>query len=54
MFRRAKLQLDAVPAGIMAAAIERGELVGRLALTDDDGWPVCASVRPPRITWSAL
>ncbi len=54
MFRRAKLQLDVVPAAIMTAAIERGELVGRLALTDDDGWPVCASVRPPRITWSAL
>jgi hypothetical protein len=52
MFRRAKLWLDAVPQDVMAAAVERGELAGRLRLTDD-GWPVCASIRPPRITWSA-
>lgn len=52
MFRRAKLWLDAVPPDVMAAAVERGELAGRLSLRDDRGWPVCASVRPPRITWS--
>ena len=53
MFRRAKIWLDSVPQSVMAAAVERGELAGRLRLTDDNGWPVCASIRPPGITWSA-
>jgi hypothetical protein len=53
MFRRAKVWLDAVPPHVMASACEVGLLVGRLGLTDDDGWPLCASVRPPRIEWSA-
>jgi hypothetical protein len=53
MFRRAKLWLDAVPPEVMAAACDSGVLVGRLGLTDDKGWPLCASVRPPRIEWSA-
>jgi hypothetical protein len=52
MFRRAKLWLDAVPADVMQQAGERGLLVGRLGLSDDKGWPLCASVRPPRIEWS--
>lgn len=52
MFRRAKLWLDAVPADVMAAAVEGGLLVGRLGLTDAKGWPLSASVRPPRIAWS--
>jgi Family of unknown function (DUF5990) len=53
MFRRAKLWLDAVPEDVMGAACECGLLVGRLGLTDEAGWPLCASVRPPRIEWSA-
>ncbi len=53
MFRRAKLMLDAVPDEVMAAAIDKGVLVGRLGLSDDHGWPLCAAVRPPRIRWSA-
>ncbi len=53
MFRRAKLRLDAVPEPVMARAVAGGVLVGRLGLTDDKGWPLCASVRPPRIEWSA-
>ena len=53
MFRRAKLWLDAVPVTVMASACEGGLLVGQLGLTDDKGWPLCASVRPPRIVWSA-
>jgi hypothetical protein len=28
-------------------------LVGRLGLTDAKGNPVCASIRPPLIEWSA-
>jgi hypothetical protein len=53
MFRRAKLWLDAVPPDVMATAVERGTLAGRVGLSDD-GWPVCAAIRPPRITWSAM
>lgn len=53
MFRRAKLWLDAVPLDVMRAACDQGLLVGRLRLSDDKGWPLCAAVRPPRIDWSA-
>jgi hypothetical protein len=53
MFRRAKLWLTAVPAEIVGAACRSGLLIGRLGLSDDDGWPLCASVRPPRIEWTA-
>ena len=53
MFRRAKLWLDAVPADVMAKACASDLLVGRLGLRDEKGWPVCASIRPPRIQWSA-
>jgi hypothetical protein len=52
MFRRAKLWLDAVPAPVMEAACAAGLLIGRLGLSDDHGWPLCASVRPPRVEWS--
>jgi Family of unknown function (DUF5990) len=53
MFRRAKLWLEAVPPEVLASASERGALVGRLTLTDPKGNPLCASVRPPLIEWSA-
>jgi hypothetical protein len=53
MFRRAKLRLEAVPPEVIASAAERGVLVGRLGLTDPKGNPVCASIRPPLIEWSA-
>ncbi|MDI2125739.1 DUF5990 family protein [Yinghuangia seranimata] len=54
MFRRAKLWLDGgVPADVLAAAVDTGLLVGRLGLTDGRGAPLCASVRPPMITWTA-
>ncbi len=53
MFRRAKLRLDAVPAAVLAEALRSGVLVGRLELTAADGMPVCASVRPPAITWAS-
>jgi hypothetical protein len=53
MFRRAKLWLDAVPEEVMTAATEGDLLIGRLGLTDDKGQPLCASVRPPQIKWSA-
>lgn len=52
MFRRAKLMLDVVPGDVLAGAAESGLLVGRLGLTDTEGQPLCASVRPPAINWS--
>lgn len=52
MFRRAKLRLGAVPGGVANEAVECGVLVGRLGLTDPKGNPLCASVRPPVITWA--
>jgi uncharacterized protein DUF5990 len=53
MFWRAKLRLDAVPSEVLAKALESGLLLGELELTAADGMPVCASVRPPAIEWSA-
>jgi hypothetical protein len=52
MFRRAKLMLDGVPESVLAKAAKSGVLVGRLALTDVKGQPLCAAVRPPMIGWS--
>jgi hypothetical protein len=53
MFRRAKLWLKDIPVDVIESACISGSLYGRLGLSDDDGWPLCASVRPPLITWSA-
>jgi hypothetical protein len=53
LFRRAKLWLDVIPADVAARALDTGLLVGRLGLTDRKGNPLCASVRPPLIQWSA-
>ena len=53
MFRRAKLHLTDVDPAVQArAAAGEAPLVARLALTDDCGLPLCARVRPPRLTWS--
>ncbi|MEO8752304.1 MAG: DUF5990 family protein, partial [Casimicrobiaceae bacterium] len=53
MFRRAKLRLDAIPPAVLARALRTGSLEGRLSLTDAHGMPLCASVKPPVIAWSA-
>ncbi|WP_027342403.1 DUF5990 family protein [Hamadaea tsunoensis] len=53
MFRRAKLQLDAVDPDTARTALDTGLLTGTLGLTDRHGHPLCASVRPPVITWTA-
>ena len=48
MFRRAKLHVDHLdPTDVDGRTVE-----GTLTLTDDKGNPLCASVRPPRITWT--
>jgi hypothetical protein len=54
MFRRAKLVFAGIPPDVLAAAARPGwRLVGDLALRDACGGPVCATLRPPAIGWSA-
>jgi hypothetical protein len=53
MFRRAKLMLNDVPTDVLDSAAASGLLVGSLGLTDVEGHPLCARVRPPQITWTA-
>jgi hypothetical protein len=53
MFRRAKLWLEGLDPAVLDQAAKTGLLVGRLGLTDTSGNPLCASVRPPVIEWSA-
>jgi len=53
MFRRAKLVLADIGAEIIAAAGHSGSLTARLGLTDAEGQPVCARIRPPAVEWSA-
>jgi hypothetical protein len=53
MFRRAKIWLDGCDSEVLEAAQRSGTLVARLGLTDAKGHPLCASVRPPRVEWSA-
>ena len=53
LFRRAKLWFDAIPSTVLDSALDLGLLVGRLGLTDRNGNPLCAAVRPPVIEWSA-
>ena len=50
MFRRAKLLLSAVPPGLVTA--KTGSIEAYLSMTDEKGGPVCASVKPPAVTWS--
>ena len=53
MFRRAKLMFGDIPADLLRAAHDGvGVLVGRLRMTDANGEPLCARVRPPAITWT--
>ena len=52
-FRRAKLMLDSVDQETLRKAAAGDGLVAALCLTAADGSPVCAAVRPPKITWSA-
>jgi len=52
MFRRAKLQFDAIDPATLDAARRHGSLIAHLELTDTKGHPLSASVRPPLIRWS--
>jgi hypothetical protein len=53
VFRAAKFRLYELESSLFEGAMKPGrKLVGRLGLTDAQGWPRCATVRPPDITWS--
>jgi uncharacterized protein DUF5990 len=53
VFRAAKLRLeDLDPALVERAVATGGRLVCSLGLTDERGYPICASVRPPLLSWS--
>jgi hypothetical protein len=53
MFRRAKLLFGDIPTELLRRAHDgEGVLVARLGLTDAEGGPRCARVRPPDIDWS--
>ena len=52
MFRRAKLMFGDIPTALLRAAHDgAGVLVASLGLTDADGQPRCARVRPPDVDW---
>lgn len=52
MFRRAKLHLSTWEPELVADALANDLLIeGSLNLSDSCGAPLCASVRPPVITW---
>ena len=53
VFRAAKFRLFEMDRAIFESAAAPGRtLVGRLGLTDEQGWPRCATVRPPLIAWT--
>jgi hypothetical protein len=53
MFRRAKLLFGDIPTDLLRRAHDdEGTLVATLGLTDAEGGPRCARVRPPDITWT--
>ena len=53
VFRAAKLRLADLDSALVEAALASGDLVvARLGLTDAEGYPRCASVRPPDVAWS--
>ncbi len=55
MFRRAKVILSEIPAGLLDRALEgSGRLVATVQLTDAKGNPICARLRPPDIAWNLV
>jgi hypothetical protein len=53
MFRRAKLLFGDIPTDLLRRAFTGGGvLVAQLGLTDAEGGPRCARVRPPDIVWT--
>jgi hypothetical protein len=53
VFRGAKFRLFEMDSELFEEALGMGRLlVGTLGLTDEQGWPRCATVRPPVIRWT--
>jgi hypothetical protein len=54
--RRAKLKLASIPLQVVEAALSTAEgiIEARVLGTMDDGGPVCASVKPHAVIWSAV
>jgi Family of unknown function (DUF5990) len=53
VFRAAKLRLNDIDPTLTRRAVDEGKrVVASLGLTDEQGWPRCASVRPPLVAWS--
>ena len=53
VFRGAKLRLEDLDPSLVEEALRiGGRLVCSLGLTDEQGYPRCASVRPPDVEWS--
>lgn len=52
VFRAAKLRIDRVDDDLIAEAAAGGRLVASIDLTDEHGWPRCATVHPPSLVWS--
>jgi hypothetical protein len=53
VFRGAKFRLSEMGRALFEQALgERRPLIGTLGLTDEQGWPRCATVRPPVIRWT--
>jgi uncharacterized protein DUF5990 len=53
LFRAAKFRLFELEPALVREAIDTGRLVAEVDLTDEEGNPRCATVRPPHVTWSA-
>ena len=52
MFRRAKLMLHRIDAGLIDSAVANGGLAATVDLTGRGGGPRCARVDPPAVVWS--
>jgi hypothetical protein len=53
VFRGAKWRLNDIDPNLTRRAVDEGKrLVASLGLTDEQGWPRCASARPPLVQWS--
>ena len=49
----AKFRLFEMDTAMLLDALRTGQrLVGRVGLTDEQGWPRCATVGPPAVAWS--
>jgi Family of unknown function (DUF5990) len=53
VFRAAKFRLWELDPTLIRRACSTGRLVATVSLTDDEGYPRCATVRPPHVSWSA-